>query len=411
MATLPSSSNRKEVLYISYDGILEPLGQSQVLAYLEKLAQIGWKINLISYEKRIDWCNKSHKLEVSLLIKRSGISWYPLRYHKKLPLLSTLYDVIRGFFLALWLSKRRPIGIIHVRSYVAAIIGLQLKRLKGLKLIFDMRGFWPDERIECGLWNRNSFVYLLAKKFERRFLLSSDIVVSLTNAGVQAMKEFSFLKNRQVRFEIVPTCTDMSRFRPASDETRDGSEFVLGYVGSASNWYLFEPVLTFYRSLLQLRPDATLLILNRNEHKYIRNLLLQHQVDDSRVLVVSAPFEQVPIYMSRMSAGVFFIKPVFSKKASSPTKLGEFLSCGVPCVSNAGVGDVQEIVEENRVGILLRELSTHSCDRAAADLVNVVADLSTSARCINTARKYFSLDKGVKAYDRMYRSIDGESSC
>ena len=80
-------------------------------------------------------------------------------------------------------------------------------------------------------------------------------------------------------------------------------------------------------------------------------------------------------------------------------------------MSNAGVGDVQEIVEENRVGILLRELSTRSCDRAAADLVDVVADLSTSARCINTARKYFSLDKGVEAYDRMYRSIDGESSC
>ena len=207
MATLLSSSNRKELLYISYDGIFEPLGQSQVLAYLEKLAQIGWKINLISYEKRIDWCNKSHKHEVSLLIKRSGISWYPLRYHKKLPLLSTLYDVIRGFFLALWLSKQRPIGIIHVRSYVAAIIGLLLTRLKGLKLIFDMRGFWPDERIECGLWNRDSFVYLLAKNFERRFLLSSDIVVSLTNAGVQAMKEFSFLKKSLVRFEIVPTCT------------------------------------------------------------------------------------------------------------------------------------------------------------------------------------------------------------
>ena len=80
-------------------------------------------------------------------------------------------------------------------------------------------------------------------------------------------------------------------------------------------------------------------------------------------------------------------------------------------MSNTGVGDVQEIVEENRVGILLRDLSTRSCDRAAADLINVVADLSTSARCVNTARKYFSLDLGVKAYDRMYRSIDGESSC
>ena len=42
------------VLYISYDGMLEPLGQSQVLAYLERLAA-GRRMHLISFEKRAEW--------------------------------------------------------------------------------------------------------------------------------------------------------------------------------------------------------------------------------------------------------------------------------------------------------------------------------------------------------------------
>jgi len=40
-------------LYISHDGLLEPLGQSQVLGYLEKLSN-SHKIFIISYEKEKD---------------------------------------------------------------------------------------------------------------------------------------------------------------------------------------------------------------------------------------------------------------------------------------------------------------------------------------------------------------------
>ena len=55
-----------QVLYISIDGIMEPLGYSQVLKYLEKLS-ISHKINLISFEKKIDLRNQS---QLNFLIKK-----------------------------------------------------------------------------------------------------------------------------------------------------------------------------------------------------------------------------------------------------------------------------------------------------------------------------------------------------
>ena len=70
------------ILYISYDGMLEPLGQSQVLAYLEKLAP-GRRINLISFEKPEDWASADKLDALRKRIAKAGIHWHPLRYHKR----------------------------------------------------------------------------------------------------------------------------------------------------------------------------------------------------------------------------------------------------------------------------------------------------------------------------------------
>jgi hypothetical protein len=48
---------------------------------------------------------------------------------------------------------------------------------------------------------------------------------------------------------------------------------------------------------------------------------------------------------------ISFIKPVYSKISSSPTKLGEVLSMGIPVISNSGVGDVEQIVLNAEAGL------------------------------------------------------------
>ena len=50
-----------------------------------------------------------------------------------------------------------------------------------------------------------------------------------------------------------------------------------------------------------------------------------------------------------MNAGIFFIKPTFSKKASMPTRLGEYLASGVPCLCNTGIGDIDRLFEKERM--------------------------------------------------------------
>src|SRR5690348_11149221 len=141
------------VLYISYDGMLEPLGQSQVLAYLRQLAQ-GRPIHLISFEKAQDWHRSAERERVAKDLARADIDWHPLRYHKWPSAIATAWDIGCATLLGIWLVLRYQLRIVHARSYVPSVAAVAIKGVTGAKYLFDMRGFWADERVDGGLWQR-----------------------------------------------------------------------------------------------------------------------------------------------------------------------------------------------------------------------------------------------------------------
>jgi glycosyltransferase involved in cell wall biosynthesis len=390
------------ILYVAYDGMLEPLGQSQVLAYLEKLSKER-PIHLLSFEKPEDWVHADALKQMRKRIADAGIRWHPRRYHKRPTAIATSWDIAAGILAGLWLVLRYRLAVVHARSYVSAVIALALKRLTGVKFLFDMRGFWADERVDGGLWPRDGRMFRVAKWFEQRFLLRADHVVSLTQAGVRIMQGFPYLRSCLPPMTVIPTCADLSRFSPSSDVTKDG--FVVGYVGSAGTWYLFDATVACFQQLLLMRPDARLLIINRNEHEYIRDRLSVAGIDESRFELKAAQHKEIPAEMAKMHAGIFFIKPVFSKQASAPTKLGEFLGCGVPCLANTGVGDMAEILKMENVGVAVDSFDNNALSLALEQLIQLTSEADISQRCTKAAQRHFSLEEGVARYESIYRAI------
>lgn len=391
------------VLYISYDGMLEPLGQSQVLAYLRRLAA-DRPIHLISFEKAEDWADLAERSRLANDIAAAGIVWHPLRYHKRPTALATAWDIASGMGLGLWLVLRHRLRIIHARSYVSSVMALGIKRVTGAKYLFDMRGFWADERVDGNLWSRTGRMYGVAKGFERRFLMAADHVVSLTHAAVTEMQRFPYLQGKMPPVTVIPTCADLTRFKPIARDAQSAG-FVLGYVGSAGTWYLFDEVAACFAQLLSLRPDARFLIINRGEHAFIRARLAAAGVPEAAVELRGATHAEVPQQIARMDAGIFFIRPVFSKQASAPTKLAELLGCGVPCLGNAGVGDMAELLEGERVGVALPNFDRATLMDGLVRLLALAADPATPARCVAVAERHFSLDKGVSSYAAVYRQL------
>lgn len=396
---------RTNVFYISYDGLMEPLGQSQVLPYLRGLS-CDYAITVLSFEKPRDLADAERCEAAREAMRKSGIEWIALRYHKRLSTLATAFDIVNGIVRSELFALRRHPRIIHLRGYVPGAIGLALKKLTGARLIFDMRGFWPDEKVDGGAWRPDSAVYRTAKWLEKYLLRQADVVVSLTHAGVTAMREFPYLQGREVRYEVIPTCADLELFKPTNNQgRRKGSEFVLGYVGSVGTFYLFDEVLKCFKDLLKVRPDAKLLIVNRGGHGYIRERLTALAVPKDKVELRVAEYREVPDYINRLDAGAFFIKPTHSKKASAPTRLGEFLGCGVPCLVNSGVGDLDSIVSSDQVGVVMEDFSPKARSAAVHELLRISAENGIEMRCVDAARRRFALQLGVTSYRSIYSEL------
>ena len=233
------------VLYLSYDGALDPLGQSQVVPYVTGLASLGFRMRLVSFEKPESLHDSQRVGDLQESLRDVGVEWSPLRYHRRWSLASTGYDVAQGIRAGLASHKKSPIRLVHARSYVAGLIAGVITSRTAAPWIFDMRGFWVDERIEAGLWAKDSLVVRLARAAERSLLARADALVHLTHQGASLAHEL--VPGVELPpASVIPTCVDLKRFVPAPDrgEIRRrlgiGSGPVLIHIGSLSTWYLAE---------------------------------------------------------------------------------------------------------------------------------------------------------------------------
>jgi hypothetical protein len=402
-----------KALYLSYDGMCDPLGQSQVLPYLTGLAKRGHRISLVSFEKRQR--TSAERAAVQSICTAAGIHWHPLAYHKRPPVLSAMYDLERMLRLAERLHREQPFDLIHCRSYLAALVGLRMKRRNGVPFIFDMRGFWADERVDGQIWNLSSplfrAVYHYFKKREAEFLDEADHVVSLTDAGQTILLGWRSRPDDGPPITVIPCCVDFVAFPPITAANRaaarrtlniDPEARVAAYLGSIGSWYMAGEMLDFFRIQLERAPGAIFLIISREPPEEIIAAARARGIPAERLIVRPAARDEVPNLLAAADYGLFFIKPLFSKKASSPTKMGEFLALELPIVTNGEVGDVARIVAQTGAGVVVGRFDMEAYRKALDDLDWLVPDMErwrTQARC------WFDLDTGVERYDAIYRSV------
>jgi len=93
------------VLYITYDGLMEPLGMSQVWQYLKVLSKNN-TITIISFEKSADFLDKDRLSYLCNEIESYGVSWHRLKYHKTPSIMATAYDIVRAILLGVFICQK-----------------------------------------------------------------------------------------------------------------------------------------------------------------------------------------------------------------------------------------------------------------------------------------------------------------
>ncbi len=401
--------DKPKVLYISYDGMTDPLGQSQVLPYLTGISAAGYEIHLISFEKE-ELFQRNEGL-IRNICHANGIRWIPVKYHKNPPILSTIFDIWKLFTVAKKEHQKHRFQIIHCRSYIAAFAGLFFKKKYGIKFIFDMRGFWPEERVDGGLWNLKNpvftFIYSYFKKKEKEFLLAADEVITLTHKAKEFLLQNAAYQKQSIT--VIPCCVDEKLFTPVAATDRKSirhglgiadDTFVLLYLGSIGTWYLPDEMLQFFKTFSQHQSHAEFWFITKENPEMILEKAKSRGIDLSKIIIKSAERKEVVNFIRAADLGIFFIKNTFSKSASSPVKQGEMMACGLPVICNAGIGDTDMIIHNYQSGILVEELDEKFYHKAISALESVQFDTNHISA---GAKDYFSLEQGIQKYVEVYR--------
>ncbi|MCC6452747.1 MAG: glycosyltransferase, partial [Acidobacteria bacterium] len=335
---------------------------------------------------------------------------------------ATAFDIVNGTRYVRKLLNREKFDVLHARVHIPGVMAAVARKFSRElpKILFDIRGFFPEEYTDAGRWPEGGRLYRFAKRVERWLMRESDAFVVLTEKA----RDILFPESRETGFEregrpveVIPCCVDLER-RFSGDHASLRREFreklgldgrrVIVYAGSFGGWYLTDEMLSFFETARKNDAKTFVMILTQREKEKIADALRAKGFADADFMVESVSPDEIGNYLNAADIAISFIKACYSKLSSSPTKLAEYLACGLPIIANRGVGDVDELIEKNNVGVLLDGFDEGSYRKALAE-IDALGDAST--RCRETAHRHFDLESvGGERYRRVYDRLAGKDA-
>ena len=392
-----------KIIYLTKNGLLEPLGQSQVFPYLKGLSR-EYHITLITFEKRKDICDKDLLKKYELECSLHGIKWISNPYPSTSKFYTVFFNFLKMLILTYMHAREEEAKIIHARSYLPTFAACIVSSFIKVEVIFDMRALWPEELIQSGRIKRNSVSHRILSWIERYSIKRSAAIISLTNAAVKYLRICYHNDLKKKSISVIPTCVDLEKF--AMKPRTEINPIVYGCVGTIlSGWFLTDWLSKWFLLVSEKNNQAHFEIISRDSAVAIRKALPFCNEARPNLKIGSAKSEDMPNVFTRHTASVMFFSSGIGKLGSAPTRLAEALASGVPVVTNAGVGDVEEIIRKYRVGVIVDSVSRVDLLNAYNELSLLLLDEGLQRRCRETAEIIFSLDLAVARYSKIYKEL------
>jgi glycosyltransferase involved in cell wall biosynthesis len=414
--SVPEQGHR--ILYVTFDGVLQPLGFSQVVRVIAALAQRGFPYGLLSVERKSDLADGDKVRRLERLLGEVEIPWTPVGVDLGGSARRVAEAFARVTGAAAAIVGRQRTSLVHARGYQAAAIANAIGRIKAVPYLFDARGCWIDERPD---WFGYSTAYAVGKFVERNLYEGAKAVVTLTELHAGDVIDGAFGKKDRRVVETIPTCADYGEFailpnRPAKPEgssvvppdvqLRLRDRIVISIVGALNRSYLPEQTLALFKYARELNPLVHLLVLTQQQREYGKQLAAAG-IPAEDVTLASATHEDMPTWLSWIDFGLLLLADTIAKRGSMPTKLAEFFAAGVRPVAHACNSEMASWVRRAGSGVLLETTKDEDLRRAAYEIATSSANVTDLRRARDLTAPHFSLSSGVERYagllDRVLR--------
>ena len=232
-----------------------------------------------------------------------------------------------------------------------------------LEIIYESDGLMSDERVDFGSWTKTGLIYKLFQRIEKKLVQDSKIVITRT----QKAKEILLKRSPSVDAEKIIVIhngksSDLFNISALTQRIKirqrygiENDDLLLIYVGTVGKQYRPDVMIEIFRQLSEKNVHTKFLILTPNQ-KEMKMILESKFTIAENIFIDKADPNEISDYIAAADIGLALRTPAFSQQAVCPLKVIEYLMCGIPVITNSGIGDMDELFENNKVGYIIDDL-------------------------------------------------------
>lgn len=363
-------------IVLIYNSFADPLFQNLMYQYILTQAERhpNYRFELLTFDMRKYALAPAEKHSTQIELSEEGIYWHPMPYHSgRFLLFKKVYDFIAALRRVILIRiQQKPKMTLSFANNAAAITIILSKLLRTKHMVY---GYEPHSEFmaEFGIWKRSSFRYKVLKYLEDLTDRSSDYIVT----GTDHLKQKLEGVNGQAKVYRAPCSVDENIFQfYPKDREKIRSEQgwtnrkVLIYVGKFGGVYYDEEIPEFVMALKLEIPELFFLVLSPNDHQLLEKKFARSGWKEEDYLITEAKGAQaVAAWNSAADFAITAIPPLPSQRFRSPVKVGEYLMCGLPFITCAGISEDDKCAKENDVGVVIREMVVAEAPAAARAMI------------------------------------------
>lgn len=299
-----------------------------------------------------------------------------MMYYLLLPIHATIWALFNSSKYDVIISSAPPL-FTHIPGYIS-------QKAFGKGWIMDIRDLWIDASISLGFLKKGSFYEKISRKFELTCLQNCDAIAVTTE---ELGKRISFSPEIQNKIIHIANGVDTRIFRPNGDAKVNQIVYT-GNVGHAQD---LDKVILSLPKINQYYSVVLNIVGDGDITKNLKDLVQKQNLEDFVIFSGVQDRETIPHVLSRSLIGVAPLKKLETLEYAAPTKVYEYMSCGIPFLG-CGIGEIAHIAEHSGAGII----ADNTPDAISDAVLELISKPEKMEQMSRSGREYVK-----KHYDRL----------
>ena len=340
------------------------------------------------------------------LVDGIHVYWAPIRYSNKMSYFKRFFVFTKFLFYIFTLGQKLNYDLIIASStpLVIALPALFLKKVKGVKMIFEIRDLWPQLPIAIGAIKSKIIIKILRFLEKKTYNESNHIICLSPGMKTELISEISSNK-----ISVVTNLSDIARFQTHNksfDLFNESMGFednpLIVYTGSFGRINGVVYLVEIANILNSINPKIYFLLAGDGfEKDKIINRSKEYDIFNKTFYCIDyIPKKKMPELLSRATITTSIFKNISEMNNNSANKFFDGLAAGKPIMINYN-GWQADLLNKTGAGFIIPPNNPKS----AATIINdIIKDKPRLKKMSNESKKLayqFDVDSNYKKFAKV----------